>query len=90
MTVPNGAVVEDSTVDCIYINIHAESDFRIFRIEREGPVEDELLGVAADVAAGCYKILTITTTRSSNTVVFLTTLSKQELQDRGFPFRGSR
>ena len=77
-------------VDVIYHNMHAGSDFKTIRGGSEGPVEDILLEVARHVKEGCYKIVSISSSKHSFVVVCSTELSKAELWRKGFPFPGTK
>lgn len=81
---------EPGSIDCIYINIHSQSDFRIYRMTRDGEIKDQLLGIAEDLVRGCYDVVSLNTSKHSSVLVFSTHLTRHELQEKGFPFRPQR
>jgi hypothetical protein len=78
------------SVDIIYHNMCAGSDFTTVRMGSDGPVEDVLLEVARQVKDGCYKIVSIAASKHSFVVVCSTELSEAELWKKGFPFASTK
>ena len=79
-------VEEDSSVDVIYHNMNHTSDFRTWRTTRFGDVKSEMVKLTRCVENRCFdELISVAASKHSFVVVLTTTLTKEELRERGFP-----
>jgi hypothetical protein len=74
------------SLDIIYHNMWADSNFRTFRTSGATSIEMAVLAVAKHLQDGCYNIISISGSKYSLVVVLSTKLSFEELNAKGFPF----
>jgi len=84
---PTSGFLDISKVDVLFINIHAESDFRILRTGTNENVHLALTQVLKHVARGLYRIVSLNANEYSCVVVMSTEKSRDELMwKNGFPW----
>ena len=80
-TLPDGP-----PMDIIFHNMHAGSDFRTFRATGFYDIKYEVLSIAKHLENECYEIISMNVSKYSVVVVMSTSLSKENLRAKGFPF----
>jgi hypothetical protein len=73
-------------IDVIYHNMDSTSDFNTFRQQRYGTVEGCIQRLARQIEAGCFdKVVSVSGSKNSFTVIVETALSKEQLYGRDWP-----
>lgn len=63
--------------------MHAASDFRTIRSGSEGTVEEELVKLAKHIDCGCFKVVSVSSSKHSCVVICSTELGRAELSENG-------
>ena len=73
-------------LDLVFINLNAESDFRISRTNGSSSVEKAIARIHGWIQAGCFKIVSLNASEHSCVLVMSTNLSRAELREKNFPY----
>jgi len=77
---------KDLKLDRIYINLNADSDFRIWRVNSHATIDEEVATIHQYVQAGFFRIISLNASERSCFLVMSTSLTRAELREKGFPF----
>lgn len=77
----------DSWIDVIYHNMMSTSNFRTFRTSRaDTGIKEWIQRLARQIEVGCFdEVISVAASKHTFVVVVSTTVSKEELVEKGWP-----
>ncbi|KAH7250319.1 uncharacterized protein BKA55DRAFT_738653 [Fusarium redolens] len=79
--------VDIPKVDVIFVNINADSDFRLLRTGTNENIHHAVIQVTKHISRGLYKLVSMNVSEYSCTVVMSANMSRDELMwKNGFPW----